>query len=381
MDTRTDLDAEIAHSIADRQSAADGARRAVERGEESVPRRVHLDAAMSLQLRPDERVVPLDERAPPAISQLGGLRGAVHDVGEQHGRKESVVLRQWPGAGQEFLDLADDLGFMRDMPEVITARQLHVARARNVGREVPPLLYTHIAIAIRLQHERGHAHERKNGPHVDERVHPHERGGGARARAAPLVRGEPLGQLGVPRRARRVEAHVSRAAPLALGLHDSGHPVVERGCPGIVVGSQSLRERPVRDEGARALRIRRREDDGHTSAFGMAEQRGALAADRVHHGAHVVHAHFDGRQVRDIDAIRQPRAALVEEDEPAERRKVAERSGLPGLFPHQLDVRHEARHVDEIERPIADDLVRDAQVAALRILGLRNVHATRLPLA
>ena len=43
-----------------------------------------------------------------------------------------------------------------------------------------------------------------------------------------------------------------------------------------------------------------------------------------------------------------------------------------GHLPHQLDVRDEPGHEQDVERTVADALVRDAQVAALRVLGLRR---------
>ena len=44
----------------------------------------------------------------------------------------------------------------------------------------------------------------------------------------------------------------------------------------------------------------------------------------------------------------------------------------PRVLPLQLQVRDEARHEHEVDRPVADDLVGDVDVAALRVAGLRR---------
>ena len=45
-----------------------------------------------------------------------------------------------------------------------------------------------------------------------------------------------------------------------------------------------------------------------------------------------------------------------------------------GVVPAQLDVVRHARDPDEVERPVADDLVSDVDVARPRVTGLRNVR-------
>jgi hypothetical protein len=44
-------------------------------------------------------------------------------------------------------------------------------------------------------------------------------------------------------------------------------------------------------------------------------------------------------------------------------------------FPALLDIRDPPRHPENVERPLANDLVRDVDIAALRIPRLRPIHA------
>ena len=51
----------------------------------------------------------------------------------------------------------------------------------------------------------------------------------------------------------------------------------------------------------------------------------------------------------------------------------------PRLLPLQVQVRHEARHEHQVDRPVADDLVGDVSVAALRVVRLGRRHAAGPP--
>ena len=47
------------------------------------------------------------------------------------------------------------------------------------------------------------------------------------------------------------------------------------------------------------------------------------------------------------------------------------------VFPVELEVVEVARDVDEIERPLSENLVRDAEIATTRVSGLRSLHARK----
>jgi hypothetical protein len=70
METRSDLEGEGTHSVADGQCAPYGARRSVERGEEAVSGGIDLLAAEALQLAPYDGLVGGEELRPTAVSQI-----------------------------------------------------------------------------------------------------------------------------------------------------------------------------------------------------------------------------------------------------------------------------------------------------------------------
>ena len=71
------------------------------------------------------------------------------------------------------------------------------------------------------------------------------------------------------------------------------------------------------------------------------------------------------------DRIGKPGAALVVDDETAERRQAGEKGGHPRLFPPVLDMCHEARVENQIDGAVAHHLIREVHaVCSLRIAGL-----------
>ena len=84
----------------------------------------------------------------------------------------------------------------------------------------------------------------------------------------------------------------------------------------------------------------------------------------------VVHARL---QVRDFaGAIREFSAALVEGDQARERRQPLEKATVGRELPSVLDLIRPAARVDEIQRALADDLVGDVEIAALRVSDLSS---------
>ena len=70
------------------------------------------------------------------------------------------------------------------------------------------------------------------------------------------------------------------------------------------------------------------------------------------------------------DAVGHTGAALVEEDEAAERGESRQEVRVGGTRHAELDVRHPPLDVDEVERAVAHDRVGDVDVAAARVAGL-----------
>jgi hypothetical protein len=121
--------------------------------------------------------------------------------------------------------------------------------------------------------------------------------------------------------------------------------------------------------------VGRREEQADRPTFGDAEERRALASDRVHHRADVVHPILEARGTQ--DSIGEAVAALVQDHDPCERSETFEELGVARKFVEELDVRNDPGHEDQIPRPVADHLVRDAQVAALRVASLSSVRHRR----
>src|SRR5262249_32009473 len=66
------------------------------------------------------------------------------------------------------------------------------------------------------------------------------------------------------------------------------------------------------------------------------------------------------------------RAALVKENQTRERGQPAKESGDHRLFPTVFDVAHPARHIDQIDRTVADHLIRNVYVATLGVMRFRT---------
>src|SRR5688572_422366 len=80
MHAGADLDASRARCVAHGGCAADGARGAVEGGEEAVARGINLATAVMLEVLPHERLKTLEELAPFAVAERRGAFGGLNDI-------------------------------------------------------------------------------------------------------------------------------------------------------------------------------------------------------------------------------------------------------------------------------------------------------------
>src|SRR5262245_65455447 len=85
MQPRSHFDPERLDGIDDRHSAAHRAGRPIERSKEAVARGVDLDPAITGEESSHHRVMPLDDLAPAAVSELRGALRRIDDVGEKNG--------------------------------------------------------------------------------------------------------------------------------------------------------------------------------------------------------------------------------------------------------------------------------------------------------
>src|SRR6187431_2943747 len=86
----TQLEPQRPGAFADRLGATDGARRAVERGEETVARGIDLAAAESLELAAGDAVERIEDGVPARVAELRGALGRADDVGEQDRREDAI---------------------------------------------------------------------------------------------------------------------------------------------------------------------------------------------------------------------------------------------------------------------------------------------------
>ncbi len=105
VDTRADLQVKGSQCIADRPRALHRARGAIERREEAATGVVDLAAAKPVELFAHDRVVLLEQVAPPRISGRGSKLRRSDDVCEQDRAQNPIDLRYGTYPGNELLDL------------------------------------------------------------------------------------------------------------------------------------------------------------------------------------------------------------------------------------------------------------------------------------
>ena len=99
----------------------------------------------------------------------------------------------------------------------------------------------------------------------------------------------------------------------------------------------------------------------------VGQQRRALAARRVEHGAHVGDLVVDA----ELAVVGQPRAAAVHEDQPREPGEAGEEPGQAGVLPDLLDVVDERADEQQVDRPVAVHLIGEVDVA---VAGVARGH-------
>jgi hypothetical protein len=118
------------------------------------------------------------------------------------------------------------------------------------------------------------------------------------------------------------------------------------------------------------LRMPGGEDRGHGAALGESEQRRPLDLGGVLHRADVIDALLQRQRAH--EPVRHPGTALVEPDEPGERRQRLVEPPRQPVLQLQLDMRHPAGDVHEVDGTAAHYLKRDVDIAAQRIPCLRH---------
>jgi hypothetical protein len=211
---------------------------------------------------------------------------------------------------------------------------------------------------------------------VDAAVHAAEGLEGSRARAREDPLPPPELHLFVVGDARRegleVVVEPFRRAETVQVLVDHLRPLLRRRRPRVVLIAHPRRPGSVEDRGGGSLRVRGREEKRHRPALGDAEEGGSLGSDGVHPGADVVHPRLEvGNAAR---AVGEAGPALVEQDHAREGGEPSQRLGcgaVPGGLEHRQDP---ATDEHDVEGPVADGRVGDADVAVLHVADFRGIH-------
>ena len=98
------------------------------------------------------------------------------------------------------------------------------------------------------------------------------------------------------------------------------------------------------------------------AALAHTEDGGLFEADGVHDGLDLGRSIIQRANLR--DRVRQPDPGLVEQEDATERGELVEEGLELGHGPEQLDVADERPDEDELDGPVAEHLIRQAQIAA-----------------
>jgi hypothetical protein len=128
----------------------------------------------------------------------------------------------------------------------------------------------------------------------------------------------------------------------------------------------------VENESGRAIRMGSCEQDAHGSTLRDPEQSRALGARGVHDRPDVVDPLLERGRLG--DGVGEPGPALVEEDQARESAEALEEASEWKRVPLKLEVGGEPEDEDDVDRPLAYDLVGDRGVARFGIPCRRSHH-------
>ena len=126
----------------------------------------------------------------------------------------------------------------------------------------------------------------------------------------------------------------------------------------------------MEDQRPRSLRACCREDHGGRTALTHTEKDGFSKADGVQDCLDLGRSIIQRANLR--DRVRQPDPGLIEHDDATEGGELLEEGLEFGLGPPQLDVADERPGDDELDRPVAEHLIRQAQIAARGVRRFRH---------
>ena len=309
--------------------------------------------------------------SPLPVAELARPLRRVDDVGEQHGGQDPVEHGLLVLDGVQ--ELVQERQHVRGV--VVRARGLREPGPRDAVGQVPALGRADHAAESGLDDQGRALDSREQVAHVQVAPHQLHGQGGPRAQRVPrqpAVAADELPVAGLGREQPvRDPLDEVRRAPLRL---DGGQPLVPLAvappervvrCPATAHLGRPGHQR--RDP----FRVSRREQQRLCDRVLLHVQHRPLGAGGVHHRADVVHPRVQRRDRVGVDAVGQPGAAPVEQQQPRAGAQAAQQARGRRPLPDQLHVRHEAgqdRH--HVDRSVADHLVGDVDaVGRLRVPG------------
>ena len=131
-----------------------------------------------------------------------------------------------------------------------------------------------------------------------------------------------------------------------------------------------IRDSAVKDQRPRSLRSCCRENNGRKSAVTYSEDDGLDEADGIHDSLDLGRSIIQRANFR--HRVRQPDPGLVEQDDATERGELLKERLEFGHGPEQLDVADHRPDEDQLDRPVAEHLIRDAEIAAGSVRRFRH---------
>ena len=361
------LQAERLESVDDRLAAPDRARRPVEGGEEAVAGGVALLPAEPAELAPHERVVTREQVAPGASPSSAAC--SVEPTMSVNITVASTLSGTAGGviAGDEPLDLVDDLGREEDLrdsrspltciaaaPGIRDATSMAARPAQELGRGLAPARARPAGFAQVGLVER-----------AVERVR--HRWAGADAQRSSRTSAAPPRRMSVGHPSRR-SSSATPACPSGRGDRAScaadcqGRPARRR-----TAGMEQRKRRAYAPGRSRRTAPPSRSPRAKPKTTALRRVRS------VEHRAQVLHPRLERRELAAV--VGQPRAALVEQDQPKRPRQPQVEVAPARILPPVDEIRHVIGHVHEVGVSLAHDLVGDRDTAATRIPDLTDRHA------
>ena len=307
-------------------------------------------------------MVTREQVLPAAVAELRRtLRRAV-DVGEEHGREHAVRRRPPPHPHEELLDLVQDLVLVPDERQVIVARELCELRAFDPLGQVAGALDRQCPVTGPVDDEGRCAHGGEHVTRIDRPVHLSQGVRRSRARAHTQIAGPPRSETLVVCEARGAHPEPHRLAPALECPRQtprSPRASCRRDSPRPGAGGHSLRSR--RAPASAAGRSRQRA--GTWCRPPRCPMRAARSDPTASMTARTSSMRCSSVGSSSIPTRSERPVSRLSKRIRRERRQGARGSARGKAPPADVEVGNPPQYIDEVERSIADDLIRDIDVA------------------